>query len=164
MEVSGKNVCIAGARPLATPLNLTMGVVMQDEYLVGEARERRKQRMDVRERVVDSVSALLFLTAAVAIALLVENERDTDIALIVCLVAGYAVVSRVRFEYGDLYIPPEELVFVPLLFLAPLDLVLLLTALASLLSQLPDYVRGDWHRDRWITSISDCWFSSRLSR
>jgi HD-GYP domain-containing protein (c-di-GMP phosphodiesterase class II) len=132
---------------------------MQDEHLVGEARERRKQQMDSRERVVDSVSALLFLAAAVAIAVLVKNERDTDWVLVVCLVVGYAVVSRVRFEYGDLYMSAEELVFVPLLFLAPLNLVPLLAALAAVLATLPEYVRGEWHRDRWITTIPDTWFS-----
>jgi HD-GYP domain-containing protein (c-di-GMP phosphodiesterase class II) len=131
---------------------------MQDEHLVGEARERRKQRMDGRERVVDTLSALLFLAVAVAIAVFVDNERDTDWLLVVALVVGYAVVSRVRFEYGDLYMSAEELVFVPLLFLAPLNLVPLLAALAAVLATLPEYVRGEWHRDRWITTIPDTWF------
>jgi HD-GYP domain-containing protein (c-di-GMP phosphodiesterase class II) len=131
---------------------------MQDEHLVGEARERRKQRMDARERVVDGVSALLFLAVAVAIAVFVDNERDTDWLLVVALVVGYAVVSRVRFEYGDLYMSAEELVFVPLLFLAPLNLVPLLAALAAVLATLPEYARGEWHRDRWITTIPDTWF------
>jgi HD-GYP domain-containing protein (c-di-GMP phosphodiesterase class II) len=135
-----------------------MGLVMADEHLVGEARERRKQRMDARERVVDTASALLFLGAAVAIAFLVPNERDTDWVLVVCLVIGYAVVSRVRFEYGDLYMSAEELVFVPLLFLAPLNLVPLLAALAAVLATVPEYARGEWHRDRWITTIPDTWF------
>ena len=136
-------------------MNLTMGVVMQDEHLVGEARERRKQSMDARERVVDTVSALLYLALAVAIALIVPNERDTDWLLVICLVVGYAVVSRVRFEYGDLYMSAEELVFVPLLFLAPLNLVPLLAALAAVMATVPEYVRGEWHRDRWITTIPD---------
>ena len=131
---------------------------MQDEHLVGEARERRKQGMDARERVVDTLSALLFLAVAVAIAVFVEDQRDTDWLLVVALVVGYAVVSRVRFEYGDLYMSAEELVFVPLLFLAPLNLVPLLAALAAVLATLPEYVRGEWHRDRWITTIPDTWF------
>lgn len=132
---------------------------MADEHLVGEARERRKQRMGAQERVVDSVSAVLFLAVAIAIAVFVEDKRDTDLALLVCLVVGYAVVSRVRFEYGDIYTSAEELVFVPLLFLAPLDLVPLLAAFAAVLATLPEYVRGEWHRDRWITCIPDTWWS-----
>jgi HD-GYP domain-containing protein (c-di-GMP phosphodiesterase class II) len=140
-------------------MNLTMVLVMQDEHLVGEARERRKQRMDARERVVDSVSALLFLATSVAIALLVPDERDTSLVLVLCIVIGYAVVSRVRFEYADVYNSAEELVFVPLLFLAPLNLVPLLAALAAILASVPEYARGDWHRDRWITTIPDTWFA-----
>jgi HD-GYP domain-containing protein (c-di-GMP phosphodiesterase class II) len=132
---------------------------MQDEHLVGEARERRKQKMDARERVVDSVSALMFLAVAIAIAILVPNERDTNVAVIVCLVVGMAVVSRVRFEYGDIYASAEELVFVPLLFLAPLNLFPLLVALATLLATFPEHLRGEWSRDRWITCISDSWYS-----
>src|SRR4051794_21209458 len=135
-----------------------MGLVMQDEHLVGEARERRKQSMDARERVVDTVSALLYLALAIAIALIVPNQRDVDWLLVICLVVGYAVVSRVRFEYGDLYMSAEELVFVPLLFLAPLNLVPLLAALAAVMATVPEYVRGEWHRDRWITTIPDTWF------
>jgi HD-GYP domain-containing protein (c-di-GMP phosphodiesterase class II) len=132
---------------------------MQDEHLVGEARERRKQRMDARERVVDSMSALLFVAVAAAIAVLVPNERDIDWLLVVCLVVGYAVVSRVRFEYADVYNSAEELVFVPLLFLAPLNLVPLLAALAAILATLPEHARGEWHRDRWVTTIPDTWFA-----
>jgi HD-GYP domain-containing protein (c-di-GMP phosphodiesterase class II) len=65
----------------------------------------------------------------------------------------------VRFEYGDIWTSAEELVFVPLLFLAPLNLVPLLAALATVLAAFPEYLRGDWSRDRWITSISDSWYS-----
>jgi HD-GYP domain-containing protein (c-di-GMP phosphodiesterase class II) len=136
-----------------------MRLVMQDEHLVGEARERRKQRMDARERVVDSVSALLFLSVAIAIALLVTDQHDATPALIIGLVAGYVVVSRVHFEYGDLYVSPEALAFVPLLLLAPLNLVPLLAALCGLLGTLPEIVRGEWHPGRWITAIADSWFS-----
>src|SRR5919107_4105534 len=147
-EVYTPKVCIGGTRSLASPLIWTMRLLMQDEHLVGEARERRKQRMDARERVVDSVSAGLFLAVAIAIAVFVPNERDTDLALVVCLVLGWAVVSRVRFEYGDIYTSAEELVSVPLFLLAPLNLVPLLAVLAAVLATLPDYVRGDWSRDR----------------
>ena len=132
---------------------------MQDEHLVGEARERRKQRMDARERGVDSASALLFLAVAVAIALLVPNERDVDPLLTICLVIGMAVVTRVTFEYGDLFTSAEELVFVPLLFLAPLNLVPLLAGLAYVLAVIPEVFRGEWSRERLITPLGDSWYS-----
>jgi HD-GYP domain-containing protein (c-di-GMP phosphodiesterase class II) len=135
-----------------------MSLVMPEEHLVGEARERRTHSMNARERVVDSASALLFVAVAIAIALLVPNERDTDVALTVCLVIGMALATRVTFEYGDLYASAEELVLVPLLFLSPLNLVPLLVGLAYVLAVLPELFRGEWSRDRWITAVGDSWY------
>jgi HD-GYP domain-containing protein (c-di-GMP phosphodiesterase class II) len=115
--------------------------------------------MDLRERRVDTTSACLFVLAATALAVFGASERETDPILVAALVAGYAVVSRVRFEFGDLYVVPEQLMFVPLLALAPLPLVPLLVMAAGLLSIAPDFVNGTWHRDRWVTCIGDSWFS-----
>jgi HD-GYP domain-containing protein (c-di-GMP phosphodiesterase class II) len=131
---------------------------MLAEQLVGVARERRKQRMDTRERIVDGLSAALFTVAAVAIALLLPSDRSVDPVLVAALVIGYAAVSRVRFEFGDGYVVPEPLLFVPLLLLGPLPLVPLLAASAALLGRLPDLIRADWHAQRWITAIGDSWF------
>jgi HD-GYP domain-containing protein (c-di-GMP phosphodiesterase class II) len=115
--------------------------------------------MDLRERRVDGTSACLFVLAAVALAFFAPDGRETDVILVAALVAAYAVVSRVRFEFGDLYVVPEQLIFVPLLVLAPLPLVPLLVMAAGLLSLVPEFIDGTWHRDRWITCIGDSWFS-----
>ena len=104
---------------------------MLAEQLVGEARARHPRGMNRRERIVLGVSALLFLAAAVAIAALVPSERDFQPLLLVGLVAAYALISRVRFEFGNWFVVPEPLVFVPLVLLAPLPLVPLLVALAA---------------------------------
>ena len=131
---------------------------MLAEQLVGEARARHPRGMDARERGVLGISAGLFLVAALAIAAFIPSERDLQPLLLVGLVAGYALISRVRFEVGNWFIVPEPLVFVPLVLLAPLPLVPLLVALASVLSVLPELVNGRWHRERAITCLSDCWF------
>lgn len=131
---------------------------MVTEQLVGAARERRRMGMEWRERAVDGASAILFIAAAIAIAVLAPDDRHAGIILTIALVAGYAVVSRVRFEFGDLYVSPEQLVFVPLLLLAPLPLVPLLVVAAGLLALVPDFKDGSFHRDRWVTSIGDSWF------
>jgi hypothetical protein len=115
--------------------------------------------MDARERRVMGVSAALFLVAAIAIAALIPSERDFQPLLLVGLVAGYALISRVRFEVGNWFVVPEALVFVPLVLLAPLPYVPLLVALASVLSVMPELMNGSWHRERAITCLSDCWFA-----
>jgi HD-GYP domain-containing protein (c-di-GMP phosphodiesterase class II) len=131
--------------------------LMVAEQLVGEARERRARNMDARERIVVSVSATLFLTAAVAVALLIPSEREASALLVAALLVGHAVVSRVRFEFGGGYVVPEQLVIVPLMLLGPLPLVPLLIAVAGTLALIPDFLRGSWAKDRWLSPAAECW-------
>jgi HD-GYP domain-containing protein (c-di-GMP phosphodiesterase class II) len=58
-----------------------------------------------------------------------------------------------------MYVVPEQLVFVPMLALAPLPLVPAMVAAGAVLAVVPDFLRGTWHWDRTITTLGDCWFS-----
>jgi HD-GYP domain-containing protein (c-di-GMP phosphodiesterase class II) len=158
MEFHPPKVCISNARLLLTRGEPTI-IEMLAEQLVGEARERRKQCMAGRERLVDGVSAGAFLIAALLIARFLPSERGADLLLMLGILVGYAVVSRVRFEFANSYVSPEQIVFMAMLVLLPLNLIPLLVAVAGLLATLPDITRNTWHRERWITSISDSWFS-----
>lgn len=92
------------------------------------------------------------VTAAVA-----PWRPDTDLPLIVLLVVLYAVVSRVEFEIGNGQATPEQLVLVPMLFLAPLALVPLLVAAGFTLGKL----RQRLNDGLWDHSLSDLawnWF------
>jgi HD domain-containing protein len=136
-----------------------MEPVMGSEDLVGEARARNPTRMSPRERKVLGLSAAAFLGTAAFLAMVLPNERDTQPLLLVGLVIGYALISRVRFEFGNWFVVPEALAFVPLLLLAPLPYVPLLVALQAPLSMLPDLIDGSRHRERVLTASSDSWFS-----
>lgn len=128
------------------------------EQLVGESRERIARRMAARERAVVGLSSILFIAAAVAVAVYLPSHRSFDPLLAVGLVVGYALVSRVSFEVGNLFVVPEQLLLVPMLLLLPLPYVPLLVALAAVLSRLPDVISGAWGGDRWIGCLSDSWF------
>ena len=128
------------------------------EQLVGEARERRRASLSRLERTVYAISAVVFVATVVAIALVFPVQRDWDPLLICGLVAGYAIVSRVRFEFGSGYVTPEQLMFIPMLLLVPLAAVPALVVVAALLSQLPDFLDRSWHRDRWVSALADSWF------
>ena len=106
-----------------------------------------------------AISAAVFLVVAGVLASVLPSERAADPVLALGLVGGYALVSRVRFEFGDLYVVPEQLVFVAMLALAPLPLIPLMVAAGAVLGVMPDFLRGLWHGDRTITTIGDCWFS-----
>ena len=128
------------------------------EQLVGESRERIARSMAVRERTVVGTSSVLFLAAAVAVASYLPSERAFDPLLVIGLMLGYALVSRVSFEVGPLFVVPEQLLLVPTLLLVPLPYVPLLVAAAAVLSRLPDVISGAWGHDRWIGCLSDSWF------
>ena len=132
--------------------------MLPDEQLVGEARVRRARKMPRREAAVSAVSAGAFLVVAGILASVLPSERAADPVLALGLVGGYALVSRVRFEFGDTYVVPEQLVFVGMLAIAPLPLVPLMVAAGAVLGVMPDFLRGRWHWDRTIATIGDCWF------
>jgi len=134
-----------------------MNTGMVAEQLVGAARERRARNLDARERKIIGLSATLFLTAAVALAVFLPSERDVSPLLVAGLLVGHALVSRVRFEFGGGYVVPEQLVIVPLMLLGPLPLVPLLIALAGILTLIPDFLRGSWGKDRWLSPPAECW-------
>lgn len=115
--------------------------------------------MTRQQRVVERLLAGGFLVATAVAALTLPWERTGDAPVLVGLVALYALASRVEFEVGSGRAVPEQLVFVPILFLAPLPLVPLLVAAGFLLARLPDFVSGEEHPDRWINSLTDAWFS-----
>jgi HD-GYP domain-containing protein (c-di-GMP phosphodiesterase class II) len=132
---------------------------MQAEHQVGLARARHPSRMKKRERSVLACSAVAFTVVAVAIAIVVDTERPNEPLLTLALLGGYALVSRVRFEFGNGYVVPEQLVFVPMLYLSPLEYVPLLAAAAGLLAMVPDFLERSWHRDRWLGPLADSWFA-----
>jgi HD-GYP domain-containing protein (c-di-GMP phosphodiesterase class II) len=133
--------------------------MQQAERMVGEARMRRARQLPRREAVVRGLSGAGFFAAAVALAAVLPSEREADTLVVFALIAAYALVSRVRFEFGDTYVVPEQLIFVPMLALAPLPLVPAMVAAGAVLAVIPDFLRGTWHWDRTITTLGDCWFS-----
>src|ERR671915_2268808 len=133
--------------------------MLQAERMVGEARVRRARQLPKREAIVRGVSGTAFFLVAVFLAAALPSERGTDTLVVFALIAAYALVSRVRFEFGDTYVVPEQLIFVPMLALAPLPLVPAMVAAGAVLAVVPDFIRGTWHWDRTITTLGDCWFS-----
>jgi HD-GYP domain-containing protein (c-di-GMP phosphodiesterase class II) len=127
--------------------------------LVEAARDRRPKPLSQRELVVNGSLAVGFLIAVAALLVTVEPARDADPLVITGLVVLYAVVSRVSFEVGNGFAVPEQIVFIPMLFIAPLPLVPLMVATGFILGELPDYIRGRVRPDRAVCCVSDSWFT-----
>src|SRR3954471_5011746 len=132
---------------------------MDLEGLVAEARERRPQPMPQRERLYAAASAAAFLGAVALLgAVLTDQHLPAQPALLVVPVLLYAVGARCQFETGNGFAMPTQIVFIPMLFLAPLPLVPLMVAAGDLLARLPDFLLKRQHYDRWIHSFSPAWF------
>jgi hypothetical protein len=114
--------------------------------------------MEDRESVVVGTLALGYVAVALAVALALPSERELEPVIVLALFAAYVGVSRIRFDVGAGYVSAEQLVYVPLLFFAPLPLVLLMVPVAFALSDLPDILAGRAHRDRWMNALADSWY------
>jgi putative nucleotidyltransferase with HDIG domain len=122
-----------------------------DDGLVGESRARMALALGDREFLPTLLTALGFVAAAAAlVAWLPVHRPDAGLAVTLALVVCYAIATRVQFEAGWGIAVPTQLVFVPMLFLAPLRLVPLLVALGFFASTLPEFLRGEWHVGRAI--------------
>jgi len=68
-------------------------------------------------------------------------------------------VSQVRFEFGDYFVVPEQLLLVPMLLIVPLPVVPLLVGLSAAVAVIPDVLNSVRHRDRWVANVADSWFA-----
>jgi PAS domain-containing protein len=113
------------------------------------------RRLTPRERRVEVTAAALFVAAAAAMATQASGDWGAAALLVVC----YALVRRVRFPLGPGLIRPTEIVFVPMLFLTPVEAVPALVALGALLGDTPEIIRHRAHPERLAVVISDGWYS-----
>ncbi len=112
-----------------------------------------------RERTAEMAAAVSFLAVATAIAIGWDSPRTLDIPLAVGLMAAYALATRVEFRIASGWTDPSQLVFVPMLFLLPTDVVPFAVAGALLLARIPDYRSGEVHVERALLRTGDAWYS-----
>jgi hypothetical protein len=129
------------------------------ERLLIEARSSLPRRLPARELRYELLAASAFIAAAVALAVSFSSPRTLDWPLAVALVVTYAAASHMRFHTGSFWTDPTQLVFVPMLFLLPTQLVPLFVASALIGSRLPDYLRRRVHPSRVLIMVGDSWYA-----
>jgi HD-GYP domain-containing protein (c-di-GMP phosphodiesterase class II) len=125
------------------------------ERLIEEVRARRDAALPARERVVEGTLAVVWLAAAIALALLADSPRAFDLPLALAFTVAYAIVSRVPFELGDGLAVPSQLVFVPMLLLLPTPLVPLLVLAAIVANAALAALRRKTSRQRIVLGFND---------
>lgn len=132
---------------------------MDLEALVADARARRPKPMPGRERLYAGALATVFLGATAVLGATLPVRPVHEPGVLALLVLVYALASRCEFETAGGFALPNQIVFVSMLFLAPLPMVPLLVALGYLLARLPDYVAKRSHSDRWIHCFGHALFT-----
>ena len=140
-------------------------MALQTEISLGTQRliengiTRRPERMLAREQVADGAFAIVFLCAAVSLAVMAPATRELSPLLAAALVGAYALVARAEFPAGAGFAVPTQVVLVPMLLLLPTPTVPLLVALAYVINTLIDALRGRVASERALLSVADAWFA-----
>jgi diguanylate cyclase (GGDEF)-like protein len=131
----------------------------EDTELVKEARSRRSRLPTRREIGAAGLTSCTFLAAALSFAFLAHSHRDFDPAVATLLCLSFAVLSQLEFELGSGSAVPTQLMFVPMLFLLPLNLVPLIVCAGFLAGGVGDFFRGRLRPERAISLVGCAWFS-----
>jgi HD-GYP domain-containing protein (c-di-GMP phosphodiesterase class II) len=124
-----------------------VAAVADDDRLVERSRAQERAALGGREARVTAALGAGFAVACVAVNAATWGRVGHDPVAMLVLLAAYTAAARVGFEVGSGIALPTQLVFVPMLFLAPATAPVLV-ALGFALSTLPEQLRGDWHSGR----------------
>lgn len=134
--------------------------VVRVDPLVEEYRSRPSLTPSRRELTVSSISACLYLGAALG---LMAASHGSFAGLLtgpgMLFLLCYAVVSRIEFEIGTGSAIPTQLVLVPMLFVLPPGVVPLTVLLAYALSATFDVASGALRPERIPVVLSTCWYA-----
>jgi HD-GYP domain-containing protein (c-di-GMP phosphodiesterase class II) len=129
------------------------------EQLFEDASTRETAPLSARELRTDAVLGAALLLGVAALALLAPSQRHLSPLGAAALVATYALTQRIQFDAGAGYTVPSQLVFMPMLMLAPPALVPLLVAAGFLVGRLPRYLQGDVHPSRLLFILPDALYA-----
>ena len=125
------------------------------EHLIEDASARKSAPLSRRELRTDAALGAVLLVAVAVLALAVHSDRTLSPLGAFALIAAYSLTQRVQFDVGPGYTVPSQLVFMPMLVLAPPALVPLLVAASFLVGRLPSYLRGTVHPTRLAFVLAD---------
>jgi len=113
-----------------------------------------------RERRWIPITDTPFLVCIVAVAAFVPAQRELDPLACLLLVGAYAVSCSVNIALADRGdAPSTQLVFVPMLFLAPLNLVPAMVLAGNLVDGLWRHVNADWPLARSVLAVGNSSFA-----
>jgi HD-GYP domain-containing protein (c-di-GMP phosphodiesterase class II) len=130
------------------------------EELLAAARERKGARLSRAEQTTYLSATVGFAAVALLFILLGETAGGpVNPWTVAVLVGSYALAARLEFEVGSTLAIATELVLVSMLFLLPPEQLPVWVVAGSLLSQLPDYLRGGTPPQRMLVIVGSSWYA-----
>ena len=131
-----------------------------EQERIAQAAERRRARVERRERILETAFAAGFVAAAAALLLLAGAPASGihPIPAAACIVC-FAIAVHVPFAVGEGYTVPTQLAFVPLLFTLPPALAPWAVLAGLLLARLPGQIAGRRPLARLVFLPGDAWFA-----
>jgi HD-GYP domain-containing protein (c-di-GMP phosphodiesterase class II) len=129
------------------------------EALIEDMRARRSSRLRTRELWANVFPGLGFLATAAAFTFFYDAVRDVSPLTLGALIVAYALSYRIEFEVGSGLAVPTQLVFVPMLFVLPLDIVPIAVASGIMLANLTEIVEGKIHAERVFVRLGNAFYS-----
>jgi HD-GYP domain-containing protein (c-di-GMP phosphodiesterase class II) len=129
------------------------------ESLIQDGRARRSARLGSRELWAGATTGGVVLLVSTILLAGYESARPVSPLLLLGLVAAYALAYNVEFEVGPGLAVATQLVFVPMLFLLPLELVPLSVAAGVMLGNVLELVEGRIRLERVLGRLGDATYS-----
>jgi hypothetical protein len=135
------------------------GVDVESAEFFHERRARRTLRRPARDHVVSLLFAAAFVASALALALTLDAPRSGHLGYFALFAVVYALLTKAEFEIGIASAIPTQLVFVPMLFVLPLNWVPLCVAAASTGRMVVDLARGRRRLSSLPLALQNSWYS-----
>jgi HD-GYP domain-containing protein (c-di-GMP phosphodiesterase class II)/uncharacterized membrane protein len=133
-------------------------ISLQTQQLLTDTRERVRQGFVRREVASEALFGLAFLLAAYLLATLAAPAAPQPALTTLAFIVAYAVFTGTSFPTGEGFVVPTQIVFVPMLLVAP-ALVPLEIVLGLALYKGARSLRGGLAPTRVLTSVTDAWFA-----
>ncbi len=126
---------------------------------VRRALAAKAEPIRAREVVGELVVGGTYVLVAVVLALGGAGKDHVSVLVAALYVAALAVAARVRFDFGEGFTVPTQVVFVPMLFALPVTLVPLLVPVAFGLAMVPGIATHELPASRLLTAPSNSWYA-----
>jgi HD-GYP domain-containing protein (c-di-GMP phosphodiesterase class II) len=130
------------------------------ESLLRSGRRRYAEPEQARRSLItEAAAAAAFVIAALLLAALGASPRPMSVGTLAACAVAFLIAARVTFQVGSAWTRPTQLVFVPMLFVLPVQFVPLIVAGLLLIDLWPQALSGKVSLTRVFARVGDSFYA-----